>query len=282
MVSSFGLAALALSLAQLLDWPIGPALPSRTEVAACLSQDQPVLRRIHEDAVLFCGRISPRAVELLRGTLRSTDRTLMIASFGGEVDAPLRMAELVRDRALRVMVVGPCLSGCASFVFVAGHRRTIARGGIVGLHNTSTSALYLARTTQGEIAPRDEPLRLRALREQELYRTLNVNLRLLTEPQARLETICVEVSGPDERTGETRYLIRTRYGVWVPTRAQWRAFGVYFDGAVPTSGGQAAAMLGAFGPSGTRRNVAVAYSRLSLLVAPEIHLADVDRCESPL
>lgn len=206
----------------------------------------------------------------------------MIASFGGEVDAPLSMAELVRDRALRVTVVGPCLSGCASFVFVAGRQRSIARGGLVGLHNTSTSAFYLALTTQGEVTTRDEPLRLRAGREQELYRTLDIDPRLLTEPQARLETICVEIGGPDERTGETRYLIRTRYGFWVPTRAQWEAFGVHFDGAIPASGDQALAILRSVVLDRPGHDVAISFNRHSLPVPPEVYLSEVRQCSSPL
>lgn len=256
-----------------------PASPSRADVAACLAAPTASARRIRADAVFFCGRINDASIEAFREVLRPTDRLLFIASFGGDLDAPIRLAEIVRDHVLAVSVVGPCLSGCASFVFVAGRGRSIAPGGVLGLHNTATSALLLARSISNEpLAAEDRPLELRARREAALYGSLGVDLKLLVEPQVRLETLCVEIGRPDTRTGETRFLIHSRHSLWAPTRAQWQAVGVYFSGYAPESGRQAQRLLDAAMPASARAEATITMSRMPLPAPPETYLADVERC----
>ena len=237
------------------------------------------MRRWREDAVFFCGKISAQSVANFREILRPTDTTLFIASFGGDLDAPLELAELAQSRALHAIVLGPCLSGCASFVFVGAPRRTLAPGGVLGLHNTSSSALLLARAS-AELEQRDAPLEQRAAREQALYRAAHVNPDLLIEPQVRLETLCIDTGQREQRTGETQFLIHTRYGLWTPTRTQWTLFGVMFEGATPSSRDQAQRLVYAQMPAELRSGASVMFSRSDLPAPPQNYLAGVPRCAS--
>jgi hypothetical protein len=279
-VSAAALAsALALGLGQMWSSFGSAPAPTRAQMTACLAQPQASARRWREDAVFFCGRMTEQSVAAFRETLRPTDHTLFITSFGGDLDAPLDMAELVRDRALHVIVVGPCLSGCASFVFIAARRRTVAAAGVLGLHNTNSSALLLARGINGgAVAARDRPLETRATREEYLYRSVNVSPALLLEPQVRLETLCVAEDRPDTRTGETRFLIHSRYGLWTPTRAQWNAFGVGYVGNTPTSTAQAQRLIDASMPRDLRAGASVTLNRLPLPAPPATYLSDVGSC----
>lgn len=257
--------------------PPAPPAPSRAEVSQCLAAPEPMVRRVRMNAIFFCGRINDDAIALVRAELLPTDRVLLIASFGGVLDAPIYLGELVRDRALAVEVVGPCLSGCASFVFVASRHRSVGPGGVLGLHNTATSALQLARAS-GALTDEDRPLEVRAHREALLYASVGVDADLLLEPQVRLETLCLEVGRADARTGETRFLIHSRHSLWAPSRAQWRAHGVRFTGQAPYSAVQARRLLNEAAGTGIAAAANVTMSDLTLPAPPQVYLADVERC----
>jgi hypothetical protein len=140
--------------------------------------------------------------------------------------------------------------------------------------------LTLARALHsGEITANNRPLEERAARERELYRSVNVNPALLLEPQVRLETLCVAEDRADPRTGETRYLIHSRYGLWMPTRAQWIAFGVGFRGAAPSSRDQAQRLINISMPPNLRSGASVALNTLPLGAPPDVYLSDVRACE---
>jgi hypothetical protein len=172
-------------------------------------------------------------VILFRNLLDESVQRLTIASRGGDTDAPLMLAELVRDAGLELQVDGPCFSGCASFVFVAAERRRVTSNALLGVHNTASSAAFFAVAARGQTGRHDAPLLARARRERELYRRAGVSQDLLMEPQARIGPICFSVGLRHPRTGETTYNITTRDTIWVPSAEQWRSFGVSFTGSTP-------------------------------------------------
>lgn len=276
---SLNAAAVAVLWTALQFWnPFAPPpTPTRADVAQCLGADQPSVRRVRVDGIFFCGRIDDQSMSWLREELLPTDRTLLIASFGGDLDAPVRLGELVRDRRLDVVVVGPCLSGCASFVFVAARNRSVAAGGMLGLHNTATSAVQLARAANA-LSEQDRPLELRAQREAALYASLGIAPSLLLEPQVRLETLCIREGGTDARTGETRFLIHSRYSLWAPTRAQWRTYGVTYSGSPPVDASQSQRLLDTLAAAGLAQGANITMSNLALRAPPETYLADVAPC----
>lgn len=270
--------AAALLLSAWFGWtPFAPPLPAPAEVAECLAEPQAAVRRLHAGSLFFCGRIDAVAVERVRAALVPTDRALVIASFGGDLDAPLELAEIVRDRRLTVTVVGPCISGCASFVFVAGSGRFVTQGAVIAMHNTATSALYLARAATGnQLSSADRPLEDRSRREEAFYQSVGVHPSLLVEPQVRLGTMCVEIGARDARSGETQFLIHSNYSLWAPTRAQWAARGINFSGTLPATDAQAQRLLRRAGLSTA---VTVVFDRSPLVDVPEAVLATVRQCQ---
>jgi hypothetical protein len=270
-------AAALIGVLQIWNMLAPPSAPSRFQVSQCLAAEEASVVRVRADAVFFCGRISEASLALLRDAIQPTDRALLIASFGGELDAPIELGEMVRDRRLTLEVVGPCLSGCAAFVFVAAQRRVIAPGGVLGLHNTASSAMVLARALD-LVTDEDRPLVERSHREVALYDSVGVDPNLLLEPQVRLDTLCLEVGSPDRRTGETRFLLHTRHSLWAPTRAQWQAFGVAFSGASPTSRAHAQRLLDTATPGSLNSGATLTLNSMALPAPPEVYLADVPRC----
>lgn len=63
-----------------------------------------------------------------------TIRVLVIDSEGGEVEAAIRLAQLVREHGWDVAVKNKCLSACANYVFPAGKRKIVLPNSWVGIH----------------------------------------------------------------------------------------------------------------------------------------------------
>jgi len=219
-------------------WPSRPPpapTVEQTSRVGCLLGGSPVVDRLSAAILRYCGPINDAGVALVQSMLDERVRTLSITSLGGSLEAPLDLADLIRASRLDVLVDGPCLSGCASIVFVAGNRREVAEGALLGVHNTASSATFLAIAALGGLAPTDQPLLIRAAREHDIYQRSDVDTELLFEPQARIEPVCVFPGVPSDESGETTYQMVSRYSLWFPSRRQWQAYGVFFSGYAPDS-----------------------------------------------
>jgi len=100
---------------------------------------------MRENGLRYCGRITQHGVALFNSMLRAGDERIVISSVGGELEHPLNLAFLVLEKNLDVEVVGPCFSGCAAFVFIAGNQRIISPTGVLGFHNTNSSVFEMSR-----------------------------------------------------------------------------------------------------------------------------------------
>jgi hypothetical protein len=263
----FGLAGAAIMALAMIGGTPGPQVwaqmpefgwPLRSEPASeqpsrvgCLVADTPVVDRVSSSILRYCGPITALGVQMVREGLDGRVRTLSISSLGGGLDAPLDLADLVRELRLEVLVDGPCLSGCASFVFVAAENRRVAQGALLGVHNTANSATFLAMGTFGALAATDDPLLERARREFNIYSRAGVSQYLLLEPQARINPLCVGIGAANPESGETVYELVTEQAIWFPTRQQWEEYGVDFTGYAPRSASDVeVAMAGSFPEGG--------------------------------
>lgn len=189
-----------------------------------------MIRRLALGGVRYCGRIDDAGVRRVGELLQPGDSRLVITSVGGELDAPLRLAALVVRNRLDVEVAGPCFSACASLVFVAGNRRIVGPTGVLGFHNTSSSALILASRVYGDQDDIDtENLQRRASEEFALYARRGIDPALLLRPQVEIGTVCLARAG-SARSGETIFNLVSRLDIWVPELAALRAFGVELSG----------------------------------------------------
>ena len=205
------------------------ALPSACDYAS----DGQVFRTAH-DTVRYCGRLTDEGLTRLKAALTPGDSRLEIASAGGSLDAPIDFAFLVRRNELAIDVIGPCFSGCASFVFVASSERRIGPYGIIGMHNTASSAAVMAATfNEGELNDNALPLFRRSQREHQLYQLAGVGIGLLYEPQNRVKTVCAEIVRLDVRTRESVVDIASEFDLWLPDKQQLNAYGINFSGDLP-------------------------------------------------
>ena len=95
---------------------------------------------IERDAsiVRFRGSISRDSAASLAKALADTNvREVWVKSGGGDVEAGQEMGRLIRDRALRVVITGACISSCANYLFTAGKSKLIRPGAFVVWHGST-------------------------------------------------------------------------------------------------------------------------------------------------
>jgi hypothetical protein len=228
---------------------LGAAEPPAAQ--SCPPAGAPVVRRLALGGIRYCGRIDDEGVRQAAEMLRREDSRLVITSVGGNLDAPLALAALVLRERLDVEVAGPCFSACASIIFVAGNHRIVSATGVLGFHNTNSSAFMLAsHLFAGRGSPDMGNLRRRASEEIGIYARRAIDPTLLVRPQVEIGTLCVrraDASSP----GEPVFNLASRLDLWVPDLATLRAFGVELAGDYPVSPGDAAGRLDRYlGPSG--------------------------------
>lgn len=239
------------------------------------------LHRGHESALRYCGQINAAGVRAVEDMISDTDIALVITSFGGELDAPVRLAELVAARGLDVEVVGPCFSGCAAFVFIAGNRRVVTSAGILGFHNTASSAALLGLRSLDDDAPSGfAPILARASREWQLYLTKGVGFSLLYEPQVRIDTICTRPRGTHSISGERVIDILSSLDFWLPAPGTLREAGISFEGSLPATERDAARRFQAYMPSSVPVPKFTANNK-RLAGSPESHLYAIPGCPEP-
>lgn len=260
-----------------------PSLGARWPAGCLFAEHASVSLDFRAESIDFCGVIDEDAVKAVSANLVPTVRRITIRSMGGELDAPLDLAEIIRTRGLGVRVEGPCLSACAAFVFVAARNRYVAPGSVLGLHNSSSSVVEIAdRLRDRMTTPLDEnsPLVRRATGERRLYDLMRVNTALLFEPQARIDTVCMVPTSPSPISREQRFNLVSRYDFWAPTAEQWRRFGVAFYGDVPGTAYEAEETVNRFtlGRGGARLKVAMDPSLIPPARQSFDHVAYGDDC----
>ena len=113
-----------------------------------------IVFELHEGAgVGLIGLLTREATASVKRILDKNARIeeLVIDSQGGDVDGAIALAELVRERKLRLVVAGRCFSACANFVFTAARRKDVLPGSLVGIHGKTYSYAF-----------QDKPLMLRS------------------------------------------------------------------------------------------------------------------------
>ncbi len=140
----------------------------------------------------FTGDLTPASVDAfihrLDG-LRPAPAWMAIDSRGGDVDAALRLAQVIHARGLSLVVTGLCASSCANYLFPAARQKVIAAGASVGWHGSPASEHIdgLEQMTADQLAAFHTMQQALVLREQQLYATLGVDPRMLCAGDRTIE-----------------------------------------------------------------------------------------------
>lgn len=92
-----------------------------------------VWTRTAPGVISFKGSIDVGEYDRFAAVFDQSVGELIVDSQGGVTFEGIRIGLALAQASVKVTVVGECLSSCANYLFVAGHRREI-RGGVVGYH----------------------------------------------------------------------------------------------------------------------------------------------------
>lgn len=106
--------------------------------AAARTAESPAVHRIDDDGLCFRGNATDANaaafVEALAETSADALLVIVVNSSGGEINAAMAMAEAMVPRQTTVVAERQCMSSCANYLFLAGDRRVIAPGTLLGYH----------------------------------------------------------------------------------------------------------------------------------------------------
>jgi hypothetical protein len=92
-----------------------------------------VWTRVDRSTLAFAGGIEDGEFDRFKAAYDGSVKELIVDSEGGLTSEGIKIGLVLAGADVKVTVVGQCLSSCANYLFVGGHRREL-RGGIVGFH----------------------------------------------------------------------------------------------------------------------------------------------------
>jgi hypothetical protein len=122
------------------------------EISALIDRalNTPAIIRRDGDVVVFDGYLNVQNGEKLIGELRALKtRRVVFTSPGGLTEVGRRVGTELFDQGIDVEITGACDSSCANYIFPAGKRKFINRGGIVRWHGNSSQKDFRERVLCG-------------------------------------------------------------------------------------------------------------------------------------
>lgn len=212
-------------------------------------QKKPYKITVKDQSLFFDGRLLGSAADDLQRQLdmktEGRIQKIIIRSAGGNADVAVKVGEIVHKNGLDVQVNHYCISGCASFVFLAATRKIISPNSVVVFH-TSASATRKVLVNSGLDAARStfEPF---VNLEEQLYAKLDVDqmLRFATIPA--MIPLCVNENETKPATDPTRYAVHWTYAAWMPSKELLESTGVKnIEGVWPRSREEAMKLASSF------------------------------------
>lgn len=198
--------------------------------------------------VMVVGQIEAGDQHKLEATFRKFDAPapLSVASPGGHLGTALDMAPIIRQRAAKLRLTGPCVSACASVLLASHPVREARKTAVVAFHATDavwmTQALAEMRrlaaqdpafaTLVGDLMHRSE-IEFAALDERLRggMRLAGMNVAMFDRASHATRQRLTHFSyDPTERQLDLDKAPATTCSFWVPDEPELAAMGVVFNG----------------------------------------------------
>lgn len=193
---------------------------------------------VSDDTLYLTGTIVNGSCEIVAKAITSKIRKVaVVSSMGGAVLDGACIGHLIFEAKLDVQVDGQCVSSCANYIFLAGQKKVIGRGGYVGFHGSGTQLLTPDLSDEGLMKGVKDTMgfaywiiKLRASKdvfdksmyiakqmrkyqyvdEQRFFNEIGVDQRLFVQSYRR------DKGSPDKKD----------YFVYLPSRESFQSFGV--------------------------------------------------------
>lgn len=215
--------------AQALDGESSPSRFSKA-IAECKTAQaaQPNRGMLLEtkSAVCFAGRITGLAEQVIVKKLDGKNKIFVVNSFGGDAAAAAIIGIFILENRIDVAAYDSCLSACANYIFLAGHRKYLAPSTILAWHGAPEAEPTPRQKLLDGIGRLQQGYQMSQL----FYRMAKIDRRVATQPDPRLPHFEEWKSGWDSSRRHfwtwTRQSLERRFGVegieayWYPDDPQ--------------------------------------------------------------
>lgn len=175
------------------------------------------------------GRLDYNALRALTHENLKQDETIIVSSSGGEVLSALKIAEILQDRNISIIVPSVCISACVEFLLPAVNKITFSNSPIIGIHWGPIMDFYQYKRVLEEPELCNFPT---FDFQQDLFakRGLNIDFWKQTEQRLHLLRFRLDKSSLDKCPWKIR---KFENYMWLPTSKQLRElWGLKFSGSV--------------------------------------------------
>ncbi|MGM9516689.1 hypothetical protein ACS5PK_20745 [Roseateles sp. DB2] len=203
--------------------------------------------RVSDSVLRIEGVLTPAVSKRFYELIDDQIRLIQISSEGGVTESGLDIAEEIQRRALDIEIEDFCASSCANYLFIAGNRKFVKSGAVVGWHGGHSFTPFRPGL---DSQARLEEKKVILQREQLLYAKAGVSIDLIV--YSGMLTVGALKEG----------VIRRDYTLWCPSVAELERLGVknLVSSASWGSAGEIEARLNAMGYLGQSVYVGKSYS----------------------
>lgn len=176
-----------------------------------------------ESAICFKGRIARGSSQAIIDVLSNKNKLFVINSVGGDGVAAATIGIHILERRISVLAHTLCLSACANYIFLAGHRKYLAKSSILAWHG----APLQAPSFREKILDSNGRLQKTFQMSEQFFHASKINKRLATSPNAEAPGFEAWKAGWDSRQIHfwtwSQKSLEMRFGVkgikqyWYPT-----------------------------------------------------------------
>jgi len=183
------------------------------------------------------GHIDEKFLSEFRNTIK-TNKTVAIASPGGFPEIALKIADIIIEKNINIVIGGICYSACADIILPAAKSLEFYEHPLIGFHGTVISMKFFV--SQGQVSPctalseQDEFLLLLedlSYKMNSLYKSTGHNIDFWKEQTKRLGSPVLV--NQEFVKNECNPMQQFDYELWFPTSIQLKSMlGLNFEGGV--------------------------------------------------
>ncbi|MBB2484659.1 hypothetical protein H5407_05405 [Mitsuaria sp. WAJ17] len=169
------------------------------------------ITRVSDAVLRIEGVLTPAVSRRFYELIDDKVKLIQISSEGGVTESGLEIAEEIQRRSLDIEIEDFCASSCANYLFIAGNRKFIKSGAIIGWHGGHSFTPFRPGL---DSQVRLEEKKIILQREQLLYAKAGVSVDLIV--YSGILTVGALKEG----------LVRRDYTLWCPSVAELERLGV--------------------------------------------------------
>lgn len=189
--------------------------------------------------VRLSGEINANSIKPVIEAISRGAKTLIVNSGGGHEVSAIKLANVMFENSVSIVVEQRCMSACAFYLFPSAISRIIESDALVSFHNNSYSAIHLLEIEKLSNSLNPD-IRLASSQAEELYKRLSISPEVFNDAQKVLHAVCID-------TQKTGTLERPRpymqFQIWIPTKDYMFQNGFSFEGYWPPTQEQAIPLL---------------------------------------